>query len=82
MKLSGFLAWLMYSTVHLFYLTGVSDRIRVLFSWVWSFFTSARGARLITQPVTEQRALPTHLGPFPEGPPPEPQFHSPAAQLH
>jgi NADH dehydrogenase len=82
MKLSGFLAWVMYSTVHLFYLTGVSDRIRVFFSWAWSFFTSARGARLITQPVAEPRALQTHLGHFPEGHPPPPQPHSPAPQIH
>ena len=60
-KLSGLLASLMYFTIHLFYLTGVSDRIRALSSWIWSFLTSARGARLITRPVMEERTKPAQV---------------------
>jgi NADH dehydrogenase len=46
-KLSGFFAWLMYLNVHLMYLGGLATRVRVFLSWVWSYFTWARGARLI-----------------------------------
>jgi NADH dehydrogenase len=46
-RLSGFLAWIVYSTVHLFYLVGHRSRIRVFWNWVWSYLTYARGARLI-----------------------------------
>jgi NADH dehydrogenase len=80
LKLSGFLASMMYFTVHLFYLTGVSARIHVFFSWWWSFFTSARGARLIPQPVMEKRALPAHVEP--PSPPRVVQPPAPAPQPH
>ena len=46
-NLSGFIAWGMYLTVHLFYLIGFRARIRVFLSWVWSYLTWARGERLI-----------------------------------
>jgi NADH dehydrogenase len=75
-KLSGFLAWLTYSTVHLFYLIGVSNRIRVFFSWVWSFFTSARGARLITEKwAAEQPGETVRSAPRRGEEAPPPQLH-------
>lgn len=46
-NLSGFVAWVMYLTVHLVYLIGFRTRVRVFLSWVWSYLTWARGARLI-----------------------------------
>lgn len=46
-RLSGFLAWVVYSTVHLIYLVGHRSRVRVFLTWVWSFLTYSRGARLI-----------------------------------
>lgn len=54
-NLSGFLAWVTYLTVHLFYLIGFRTRIRVFLSWVWSYLTWARGARLI--PSTKEASL-------------------------
>jgi NADH dehydrogenase len=74
-KLSGFLASMMYFTVHLFYLSGVSERIRVFFSWVWSFFTAARRATLITQPHREERAPPDHPRPSTAEHPSEHRLH-------
>src|SRR5262249_21085447 len=74
-KLSGFLAWLTYSMVHLFYLIGVSARIRVFFSWAWSFLTFSRGARLIVQRPAGPEPTPAHVEPPTDEHPPAPQFH-------
>ena len=46
--LSGFLAWMSWLMVHIFFLIGFKNRLVVLFSWAWSYFTYQRGARLIT----------------------------------
>ncbi|MDB4998552.1 MAG: ndh1 [Myxococcaceae bacterium] len=48
MKMSGFLAWLAWLTVHLWFLVGFRNRVAVMLSWAWSYFTYRRGARLIT----------------------------------
>jgi NADH dehydrogenase len=45
--LSGFVAWVAWLTVHLFYLIGFENRLLVLTRWVFSFATHGRGARLI-----------------------------------
>ena len=47
-RLSGFLAWLTWLLVHLFYLVGFENRILVFTRWGFSFLTHGRGARLIT----------------------------------
>jgi NADH dehydrogenase len=48
LRLSGFLAWLIWLGVHLFYLIGFENRVVVLVRWSVSFFTHGRGSRLIT----------------------------------
>lgn len=48
--LSGFLAWLMWLGLHIFYLIGFRNRISVLIQWAWAYVTYERGARLITAP--------------------------------
>lgn len=45
---SGFLAWLTWISVHIFFLIGFRNRISVFAAWVWTYFTFTRGARLIT----------------------------------
>jgi NADH dehydrogenase len=50
-KLSGFLAWITWLVVHLFYLVGFQNRLLVLIRWSISFATRGRGARLITDPT-------------------------------
>ncbi len=45
--LSGFIAWVTWLTVHLFYLIGFENRLLVLIRWAFSFATYGRGARLI-----------------------------------
>ena len=47
-QLSGFLAWGIWLFVHLWYLIGFQNRLLVLIRWSFSFATSGRGARLIT----------------------------------
>jgi NADH:ubiquinone reductase (H+-translocating) len=49
LKLAGFLAWLLWLAVHLWYLIGFQNRILVFIRWSFSFATHGRGARLITQ---------------------------------
>ena len=48
LRLSGFLAWLTWLTVHLWYLVGFQNRLVVVIRWSASFATHGRGARLIT----------------------------------
>jgi NADH dehydrogenase len=48
MHLSGFLAWLAWLLVHLFFLIGFENRLLVMVQWAASYFSYERGARLIT----------------------------------
>ncbi len=43
----GFLAWMTWLFVHIYYLTGFKNRVFVLFQWAISYLTYSRGARLI-----------------------------------
>jgi NADH dehydrogenase len=51
LKLSGFVAWMTWLVVHLFYLVGFQNRLLVFIRWSISFATRGRGARLITDPT-------------------------------
>ena len=55
-RLSGFVAWLLWIAVHIAFLIGFRNRVIVLFEWAWAYFTSQRGARLITG---DMRRLPS-----------------------
>jgi NADH dehydrogenase len=57
-KLSGFLAWMTWLAVHLWYLIGFQNRLLVFIRWSVSFFTRGRGARLITAPLGTDDAEP------------------------
>jgi NADH:quinone reductase (non-electrogenic) len=48
LRLSGFVAWVTWLVVHLFYLIGFQNRLLVMIRWAFSFLTRGRGARLIT----------------------------------
>jgi NADH dehydrogenase len=47
-RLTGLLAWLMWLIVHIYFLVGFRNRFIAIFQWAWTYFTFARGARLIT----------------------------------
>jgi NADH dehydrogenase len=53
LRLSGFLAWVIWLVVHLWYLIGFQNRLLVLIRWSFSFATHGRGARLITSAGTD-----------------------------
>jgi NADH dehydrogenase len=46
--LTGFVAWLAWSLVHLMLLVDFRSRLAVYLNWSWAWFTYARGARLLT----------------------------------
>jgi hypothetical protein len=50
-KLSGFTAWAAWLVVHIFFLIGFKNRIRVLLEWAYAYLTYDRGSRLITGEV-------------------------------
>lgn len=47
LQLHGFIAWMAWLIVHIWYLIGFKNRIFVLFQWAWTYLTFRRGARLI-----------------------------------
>lgn len=47
LQFSGFIAWLAWCFVHILYLIGFRNRLVVITRWLFSYFTSQRGARLI-----------------------------------
>jgi NADH:ubiquinone reductase (H+-translocating) len=47
-RFGGFLAWVAWLAIHIFYLIGFRNRVLVLISWAWSYLTFRRGARIIT----------------------------------
>jgi NADH dehydrogenase len=49
LELKGFLAWLFWSVIHIFFLIEIRDRFIVAFTWLWDYVTFQRGARLITR---------------------------------
>jgi NADH:ubiquinone reductase (H+-translocating) len=53
----GFIAWLVWIFVHVFFLIGFRNRVLVMLQWAWSYLTYSRGARLITEEVQAPRAL-------------------------
>src|SRR5260221_10950192 len=47
-RLSGFIAWLLWGVVHVYFLVGFRNRVAVLIGRLWAYVTFERGARLIT----------------------------------
>lgn len=47
-RLTGFVAWLAWLAVHIFFLIGFRNRLFVLLEWAWAYLTYRRAARLIT----------------------------------
>jgi len=46
---SGLWAWLLWCTVHIFFLIGFRNRFRVVSEWIWYYLTFKPGARLLYQ---------------------------------
>jgi NADH:ubiquinone reductase (H+-translocating) len=55
LKISGFLAWLFWIFLHIFWLIGFRNRIAVMSEWAWAYITFQRRVRLITAEHVWQR---------------------------
>ncbi|MDQ2789784.1 MAG: NAD(P)/FAD-dependent oxidoreductase [Actinomycetota bacterium] len=56
LRFGGLPAWLLWVGVHIVYLIGFRNRLKVLLDWGWSYFTSrGAGAILVHPPDTRQR---------------------------
>jgi NADH:ubiquinone reductase (H+-translocating) len=54
-KFTGFIAWLMWTFLHVLLLIGFRNRFAVMFEWFWAYLTRERSARLITGDAEELR---------------------------
>jgi NADH dehydrogenase len=61
LKLTGPIAWLVWSLAHVWFLIGFRNRVAVAFDWAWSYLTFERGARLITGDDLVGPPLNSHL---------------------
>ena len=57
MKFSGALAWLIWIFAHIYFLIEFDNKLIVMLQWGWNYFTSNRGARLITGETSSMLAL-------------------------
>ena len=48
LRFGGFVAWMAWLVIHLFFLIGFRNRLLVMTQWAWAYLTYQRGARLIT----------------------------------
>jgi NADH:ubiquinone reductase (H+-translocating) len=48
LQLAGFIGWLFWGIAHIYFLIGIRNRFVVMITWLWSYLTYQRGARLIT----------------------------------
>jgi NADH dehydrogenase len=48
LRLKGWLAWFIWTFVHIYYLIEFDNKLLVMIQWGWNYFTHRRGARLIT----------------------------------
>jgi len=56
LKISGFIAWFLWLTIHIFYLITFENRLLVMLQWAWAYLAVQRRVRLIT--VTNAPAIP------------------------
>lgn len=57
-RLRGRIAWWLWGAVHIFFLIGMRNRVIVALSWLWSYATGRRSARLITETAPESEGIP------------------------
>jgi NADH dehydrogenase len=57
-QLRGFPAWLLWSTVHVYFLTSFRNRLMVGLNLAWNYLTFARHARLVTGEISPHSGRP------------------------
>ena len=55
MKFRGYIAWLMWLFLHVFFLIGFRNKLAVMADWFWAYLTRERSARLITGDAEEMQ---------------------------
>ncbi len=63
LRVSGLPAWLLWCVAHIWFLTGHRNRVSVGLSWLWSYLTYQRGARLITGDIAPDLPATRELAP-------------------
>jgi NADH dehydrogenase len=63
LKFGGFIAWLIWLALHLFYIVGFKSRITTVLHWTVSFMGRGRSQRVATQQQVYGRLALQHLGP-------------------
>ncbi|MGB6969134.1 MAG: FAD-dependent oxidoreductase [Methyloceanibacter sp.] len=69
LKVKGFLAWMLWSLAHIYFLIGFRSRLIVAMNWAWNYVTFQRGTRLITGICgsrLETMPRPQQISPAPE----------------
>lgn len=61
LRVTGLIAWLLWSGVHVFYLISFRQRILVMLDWIWSYVFFSGGARLITNPAPGRKPRPVRV---------------------
>ena len=58
LRATGFIGWLTWLVVHIYYLIGFRNRLAVLASWAWNYIRKDRSIRIIARseadPLTEE----------------------------
>lgn len=47
-RMTGFIAWLVWGAAHIYFLIGFRNRLMVMLHWLWAYITFRQGVRLIT----------------------------------
>jgi NADH dehydrogenase len=68
-RLTGFIAWLVWCVAHIWFLIGFRNRFVVAANWLWNYMTFQRGTRLIVG-SDEPVEAPEGAGPAVSLPPP------------
>ncbi len=67
LRISGLIAWVIWSMAHIYFLIGFRNRLVVAMNWAWNYITFQRGTRLITGlsgsrvedvPMPEEQSVP------------------------
>jgi len=80
-KFRGYIAWLMWLGLHIFFLIGFRNRLAVMADWFWAYLTRERSARLITGDAEEIREAERLMTATPAPDPPTQPAAKPAATL-
>ncbi|MCC5816680.1 MAG: NAD(P)/FAD-dependent oxidoreductase [Leptospira sp.] len=55
LRMKGYMGWLAWLFVHLFYQVGFKNKVSILISWIWSYLAFRAGARLIQEEVSQEK---------------------------